>query len=138
MSVANSGLAGMIASLQAQLAQAPAQAQASSKQVVNMEGEYPFIYFTQGTIPSEEDYGWLSPFPFRITSIHYYTLGVDNELSIEISLNGNVVEMAKNSKKSVSFEYPADTNLIAKIESINGNIEEFSRHRISLGIEYII
>ena len=102
-----------------------------------MEGEYPFIYFTQGTIPSEEDYGWLSPFPFRITSIHYYTLGVDNELSIEISLNGNVVEMAKNSKKSVSFEYPADTNLIAKIESINGNIEEFSRHRISLGIEYI-
>ena len=137
MSVANSGLAGMIASLQAHLAQAPAQAQASSKQVVNMEGEYPFIYFTQGTIPSEEDYGWLSPFPFRITSIHYYTLGVDNELSIEISLNGNVVEMAKNSKKSVSFEYPADTNLIAKIESINGNIEEFSRHRISLGIEYI-
>ena len=70
MSVANSGLAGMIASLQAQLAQAPAQA--SSKQVVNMEGEYPFIYFTQGTIPSEEEYGWLSPFPFRITSIHYY------------------------------------------------------------------
>lgn len=138
MSVANSGLAGMIASLQAQLAQAPAQAQASSKQVVNMEGEYPFIYFTQGNIPSEEEYGWLSPFPFRITSIHYYTLGVDNELSIEISLNGNVVEMAKNSKKSVSFEYPADTNLIAKIESINGNIEEFSRHRISLGIEYII
>ena len=138
MSVANSGLAGMIASLQAQLAQAPAQAQASSKQVVNMEGEYPFIYFTQGTIPSEEEYGWLSPFPFRITSIHYYTLGVDNELSIEISLNGNVVEMAKNSKKSVSFEYPADTNLIAKIESINGNIEEFSRHRISLWIEYII
>ena len=138
MSVANSGFAGMIASLQAQLAQAPAQAQASSKQVVNMEGEYPFIYFTQGNIPSEEHYGWLSPFPFRITSIHYYTLGVDNELSIEFSLNGNVVEMAKNSKKSVSFEYPADTNLIAKIESINGNIEEFSRHRISLGIEYII
>ena len=138
MSVANSCLSGMIASLQAQLAQAPAQAQASSKQVVNMEGEYPFIYFTQGNIPSEEHYGWLSPFPFRITSIHYYTLGVDNELSIEISLNGNVVEMAKNSKKSVSFEYPADTNLIAKIESINGNIEEFSRHRISLGIEYVI
>ena len=138
MSVANSGLAGMIASLQAQLAQAPAQAPAQSKQVLNMEGEYPFTYFTQGTIPSEEDYGWLSPFPFRITSIHYYTLGVDTELSIEISLNGNVVEMAKNSKKSVSFEYPADTNLIAKIESINGNIEEFSRHRISLGIEYII
>ena len=136
MSVANSGLAGMIASLQAQLAQAPAQAQ--SKQVVNIEGEYPFTYFTQGSIPSEEQYGWLSPFPFRITSIHYYTLGVDNELSIEFSLNGNVVEMAKNSKKSVSFEYPADTNLIAKIESINGNIEEFSRHRISLGIEYII
>ena len=133
MSVANSGLSNLIASLQAQ-----AQAQAPSKQVVNMEGEYPFTYFTQGTIPSEEDYGWLSPFPFRITSIHYYTLGVDNELSIEISLNGNVVEMAKNSKKSVSFEYPADTNLIAKIESINGNIEEFSRHRISLGIEYII
>ncbi len=135
MSVANSGLSNLIASLQAQ-AQAPAQA--SSKQVVNMEGEYPFTYFTQGAIPSEEDYGWLSPFPFRITSIHYYTLGVDNELSIEISLNGNVVQMAKNSKKSVSFEYPADTNLIAKIESINGNIEEFSRHRISLGIEYII
>ena len=133
MSVANSGLSNLIASLQAQ-----AQAQASSKQVVNMEGEYPFTYFTQGNIPSEEEYGWLSPFPFRITSIHYYTLGVDNELSIEISLNGNVVEMAKNSKKSVSFEYPADTNLIAKIESINGNIEEFSRHRISLGIEYII
>ncbi len=138
MSVANSGLSGLIASLQAQLAQAQAQAQAPSKQVVNMEGEYPFIYFNQGNIPSEEHYGWLSPFPFRITSIHYYTLGVDNELSIEISLNGNVVEMAKNSKKSVSFEYPADTNLIAKIESINGNIEEFSRHRISLGIEYII
>ena len=136
MSVANSGLSGMIASLQAQLAQAPAQAQ--SKQVVNMEGEYPFTYFTHGNIPSEEEYGWLSPFPFRITSIHYYTLGVDNELSIEFSLNGNVVEMAKNSKKSVSFEYPADTNSIAKIESINGNIEEFSRHRISLGIEYII
>ena len=95
MSVANSGLAGMIASLQAQLA----QAQASSKQVVNMEGEYPFTYFTHGNIPSEEEYGWLSPFPFRITSIHYYTLGVDNELSIEFSLNGNVVEMAKNSKK---------------------------------------
>ena len=97
MSVANSGLSGMIASLQSQLAQAPAQA--SSKQVVNMEGEYPFIYFTQGTIPSEEEYGWLSPFPFRITSIHYYTLGSDEEFTIEVSLNGNVVEMAKNSKK---------------------------------------
>ena len=92
MSVANSGLSNLIASLQAQ---AQAQAQGPSKQVVNMEGEYPFTYFTQGNIPSEEDYGWLSPFPFRITSIHYYTLGVDNELSIEISLNGNVVEMAK-------------------------------------------
>ena len=60
MSVANSGLSGMMASLQAQLAQAPAPTQ--SKQVINMEGEYPFTYFTQGAIPSEEDYGWLSPF----------------------------------------------------------------------------